>query len=137
MALTDDLNAKLTRWHTVKAQLAALTEEETNLRKDIFASAFPNQPDSGTHRLSLGFGKDLKVSPKLNYSIDRAAMQAVLDGGKLDPEVFNSVIRYSPSVSGTGLAAVTDKKVKGVLASFITSRPGMPTLEIVDSKKGA
>ena len=130
------LQDKLARWHTVKATLAPLVEEETNLRKEIFELAYPNKPEKGSHRHAIGYGKDLKATAKLNYSIDKAKLAEAIEAGKLPADVVSSVFKQTPSVSETAFLAVKDKKILAVLSDIITSKPGLPSLEIVDVKKG-
>ncbi len=129
------LTDKLSDWFALKGQVKALQDRESELRREIFDLAFPNAPEKGTVRVDIGFGKQLKAVAKLNYTVDREAMAAALQSG-LDPDVHERVIRYKPEVSESELFKVADPKTKQLLSSFITSKPGMPSMEIVDAKKG-
>lgn len=121
-------------WYVLKAQIAELTTKEVALRREIFDQAFPNAPEKGTVRYDVGYGKELKGVAKLNYTVDRQGLADAIKGG-LDSDVLDKVIKYKPEVSETGLFTIDDPKVKAVLASFITSKPGLPSLEIVDASK--
>ena len=124
---------KVTRWHNLKAQVAKLVADEAALRLELFNELHPNAPEKGSSRATLGFGKDLKATTKLNYSVSRDGLDAAKSS--LPIEVLATVIKYRPEVNEAGLASVTDPQHKAVLATFITSKPGLPTLEIVDVKK--
>lgn len=121
-------------WYVLKNQIAELSAKEVALRREIFDQAFPNAPEKGTVRFDVGYGKELKGVAKLNYTVDRAGLAEAIKGG-LDSDVLDKVIKYKPEVSETGLFTIDDPKVKAVLASFITSKPGLPSIEIVDASK--
>lgn len=138
--ISQSLSEKLSRWCVLKAEIAAFqlkVDEEARLRREIFAAAFPANPEKGTHRLGIGYGKELKVVAKTGYTVDREAMQAALlhNNNVVNNQVLEQVIKFKPEVIESGLAAITDPVVKEALATFITSKPGMPGLEIVDAKR--
>ena len=129
----ETLDQKLARWYTLKADVARLTADESALRMEIFGEAFKNPPEKGTVRHSIGYGKDLKATCKLNYSIDKQALEVAKV--ELPADVLAQVLKYKPEVNEAGLNAITDPKHKALVASFVTSKPGLPSLEIVDVKK--
>lgn len=137
----ETLQSKLTRWFQIKEKLADLNAQESALRQELFRQAFPNAKEKGTERVSIGHGKDLKVTTKLNYSASREKLASYGDN-VLPPSLRNTVFRYKPEVVEAELAkALADKtlppETKAALADIVTSKPAMPALEIADSKKGA
>lgn len=123
----------ISRWYQAKATLVAAQQEERAARDALYAAAFPNKPDKGTHRKDIGYGKELKLTAKLNHTVDRAALEVAKP--HVDPELMAALIRYRPEVSETALVAITDPKVMALVSTFITTKPGSPSLEIVDAKK--
>jgi hypothetical protein len=137
----ETLQSKLTRWYGLKDQIAALTAQETTLRREIREQAFPNAPEKGSQRLGIGHGKDLKVTTKLNYSLDRAKLAEV--GDNVLPQavrdlVFKTKLEVVEAEVVRALGPRSDlaPEVRAALADVVTSKPALPQLEIVDAKKG-
>jgi hypothetical protein len=138
--VAETLQQRLTRWYKLKEQLADLGEQERTLRASIFSEAFPKAPEKGTSRYGIGHGKDLKATTKVNYTVDREALGRL--GNAIPSEVRDRVFRHKPEVVEAQLAAVladktTPEDVRRALAECVTSKPGTPTLEIVDAKARA
>jgi hypothetical protein len=136
VVLARTLQEKVSDWYALKSEVARLTAAESALRKEIFAEAFPDAKEKGSARHGLGFGKDLKGEAKLNYTLDREGLATLAASAK--PEVaalLGRVVRYKPEVVEAEVVKVKDPEEKKLLASFITSKPSMPSLEIVDEKK--
>jgi hypothetical protein len=129
------LESMVSDWYALKAQIADLTAKESDLRKAIFARAFTDAPEKGSVRAGLGYGKDLKATTKLNYSIDKEALAQVRKADAIPPDVLDLVVRYKPEVVEAEFLRIANPEHKRALASFITSKPGLPSLEIVDAKK--
>lgn len=119
-------------WHNAKAEAARATAQERALRELLTKRLFPKPPEKGTVRESIGFGKEMKLVTKLNYTVDREALAAAK--AHLPQDVLDSVIKYKPEVNEAGLATL-DPRYGNLVTSFITSKPGAPSIEIVDAKK--
>jgi hypothetical protein len=131
---TATLQTKVTAWYELKAAIATLTEQEKALRTDIAQYGFPDVPEKGSVRADLGYGKELKLTTKLNYTVDKNKLAMVGDNA-LPPDIRDAVFRMKPEVVEAALLAVTDPDVMHVLSDIITSKPGLPALEVVDAKK--
>lgn len=124
--------AKVSEWYALSTQVAELTKREKALRQEIFGAAFPNL-QSGSDRVPLGYGRDLKGEAVVNYTVDREEMKA--NSHLLPADVFSSVMKFTPEVRAGALKAIADEEQKRVFGMFITAKPGLPKLEIVNVKQ--
>lgn len=131
VANLDELDALLTRWHEAGKNAAAWSEIELKLRNQIFAMMFPN-PERGTNKARINHGMALVGDYRINYKIDKAALEATRS--IISPAIFDAVISYRPEVKAGGWNKLgeDDKKLFGPV---ITETPGTPGLEIKDASK--
>ena len=122
---------ELAEWYALTEELPAKIKREKELRQRIFGVAFAN-PTLGTNRLPLGHGKDLKAVHKMTLGVDRQALAAA-DTTTIPSELFHSVVKFSPGVSEGGWNAATDSQ-KALFSAFVTVRPALPAMEIVNVK---
>lgn len=124
---------KLEEWHTVKAQAAALGEQEKELRIEIFNMAFPN-PEEGSkyNKLDLADGYMLQGDYKINRRIDEAALGEVQK--QMDPVMFNRAFRFKPELNKSGYKDLTEEQ-RAIASVAIIATPGTPALDIVQKKK--
>jgi rubrerythrin len=126
---------KVTRWYNLKAQVAKLQEEEKALRQELAATF--TAKDKGSERRSIGWGKDLKATFKTNYTVAKEAY-ALSEGSNVIPSEVRQAVFMEKTVievSEVELAKVKDPAILAALSEIITSRAGLPTLEVVDEKK--
>lgn len=130
--LTDnELDILLTKWHEAEAQAASWKAVELELRNQIFNSKFPH-PKRGMNKTRIGHGMALIGDYRLNYTIDKAALEE--SKGFIPIDVFEAVISYKPEVKPGGFNALTDEQKK-LFGSVITEKPGTPGLEIKPQTK--
>ena len=124
---------KLEAWHVIKAQAAALGEQEKELRVEIFSMAFPN-PEEGSkyNKLDLADGYMLQGDYKINRRIDEAALGEVQK--QMDPVMFNRAFRFTPELNKSGFKDLTEEQ-RAIASIAIIATPGTPSLDIVQKKK--
>lgn len=135
--MTNEMIPLLTRWQTIRQQLDAvkpLELEEKEIRQKLFNLAFPN-PTEGTNRIDLTDGYALKGTFKVTRKIDEAALPAViqqLQQMNVPPDMF---FNYTPELKVTQYKQAAPQ-VKLAIDAILTSKPGLPSLEIELPKKG-
>lgn len=128
----EELEKKLADWLEAKDAAAQWTEIELTLRQELFTSQFP-APKVGSNKVKLGtihpYNSEMALigNHKLNYSIDRAAMEA--SKSLVEPGLMDKVISWSPKVKDTAFRALEGKDAE-VFSSFITEKVGSPALEL-------
>lgn len=132
-----DLNTKLLEWQDTAREARRLVALEMEMRKAIFAHAFPD-PKEGVNNYDLGAGYKLKADHKVNRKILEEALPAVIAKLKqeaIDPAILDQYlkIKYDLKV-GPYKALPADSALKGYLDMAVESKDGAPTLEIVEPK---
>lgn len=133
--MSDQLTTLLDQWDHANKQASHWKTEEMRLRKLLFGTAFPDAKDRGTYKFRLPYEMALIGEFKLNYSVDRAALEETLKiAGDNERAVIDSVISYSPKVKEAAFEklSVDDQKIFG---EFVTIKPGAPALEIKPQSK--
>lgn len=129
--------AKLVEWQKANEQLTFLKAHEMQLRKEVFAEAFPT-PIEGTNKLALDDAHQLTAQYKLNRKLDDAALivsgQALYDQGV----PLDKLVVYKPELKVAEFKALqTEDNAKFQLfAQLVTESPGSPTLSITMPKRG-
>lgn len=126
-----NINDLLTEWADAKRNADAWTVREKALRNEIFTLAFPT-PIPGTNKVRIDFGMALIGDYRINYQIDKAAMEA--SRGFIPGEVFDSVINFRPEVRDGAWRKLSDENKK-LFGPFITEKPGTPGLEVKPQNK--
>lgn len=121
----------LDEWYEAKQNAEQWALKEVNLRKQIFAEAFPS-PDVGANKVKLPHGMALVGTYRLNYRIDQAALE---ESKSLIPaETFETVVSYRPEIRDGKFRALSDEE-QLLFTPFVTITPGTPSLEIKSAKK--
>ena len=129
----DPYLAMLDRWADVSARLSTLKDEEADLRRMLFAGAFPN-PKEGTQTHLLPDGRKIKGQHTVSRKIDEAALPAVLatmrEQGYANAD---ALVRYKPELAKREWNSLSDE-AKLTFSKAVIAVPGMPSLEIVPAK---
>lgn len=123
--------AKMDEWYALTQELPAKIAREKQLRQELFDAAFV-KPKLGTNRFALGYGKDLKATYKMSQTVDRAALQE--HSPTIDDKLLERVLTYRPEVVVGAWNACTPEE-KNILSVFVTEKPSLPSLEIVNLSK--
>ena len=127
-----DRDAKIMEWNIAKEQLANWKDKEAKLRKEVIHVAFP-AGKSGTNKLELGMGYELKAVIKYNYKIEKGA-----DGtynyimpllAQLPKQVADSLIKWTPELSQTAYKQLT-KEEQAIVNQFVVITEGSSSLEL-------
>lgn len=122
------------RWQRAKVAAAKAQETEMTLRREIGASMFPD-PREGVNSFDLPDGTVVKYDHKLNYSLDKAVVDGVLDRLADENQVdVEKLVHWSPSLSLTYYRTLDDAALL-VLSEALTVKPGTPAVSIVPPKK--
>lgn len=121
--------------HTVaKEILTKVKDIEMDLRKKLFAGAFPN-PKEGTNTWKLPDGRALKGKYEIRRTIDEAALpvslQALRDHGVANTDVL---VRYKPELAKREWNTLSDE-AKLIFSPAIVATPGSPQFEVVTPKR--
>ena len=122
------------RWYQVEQQLGALKAEELQLRKQIFAEAFPTPTEgSKENKMDLAGGWILQGDHKVNRKVDEAVVRTLATMDNAAPLV-DKCFNFKPS-----LVLGEFKKLEGddliLLADAVTETPGTPGLKVVLPKR--
>jgi len=124
--------AKLSEWQGVANHLATLKAREMELRKELFAFAFPN-PLEGTNKVDLPEGWLLKGVYKLDRSVDEAAFNAIKDQLRAINVNPDPLVRLKPELAVRDYKALSDQ-ARGIMDQALIIKPGAPSLELVAPK---
>lgn len=130
------LSDLLTQWQALVAKIAAakaLVEQEQELRKAIFALAFP-KPEEGTQRMDLGEGWKLKAVHKVDRKLDEAALPAVLKQLRARKVAVDELVTYKPSLC-VSIYKALPADLRAIMDEVVTSKPAMPSLEVEAPKE--
>lgn len=126
----DPYLAMLDEWEKAQANAKAWAAKENDLRRQLFAGAFPN-PKEGVNNHLLPDGRKIKGTHKIQRKIDEAAIAVTLQEMR-NRGVANAddLVRYKPELSITAWKTLSDE-MKLVFSPAVVSSPAMPTLEII------
>ena len=127
--------------------LAALKEEELELRKYIINRAFP-QKEEGTNTLELGNGYELKAVVKYNYKLAdndtvEKTLQEIAAIGNEGSFIADRLVSWTPNFLKTeytklqedaGAGDETAKKILKLTEKMLTINDAAPTLTIKPPK---
>lgn len=133
-------------WEVRKAELENAKNAEMEIRKAIVAIAFDPSKQSGTERVPLHNGYELKSVKKLNYGfvkgpdgkgIDKnridAALATIEADGAVGELIAQRLVKWEPTLSLTEYKLLSAAHKAAIDAVIVTS-DGAPTLEIVPPK---
>ena len=138
-----DLNTLLDEWFVSKRELDALTIKENALRVEIMArfvvlhaEQYPNKEiKRGQNKVKIDHGMALVIDNRINYSIDRAGLEAAMAAaGENERPIIESIISYSPKVKDAAFEALAGDDLQ-LVTPFITAKPGLPGVEIKPQNK--
>lgn len=116
----------LDEWRRLVVELEGYKARELELRKKLFAGAFP-APIEGTQRVTLTDGTVLKGVFKLNRKLD----MDVLNGLNLPQRTKDVVVRMKPELDMKMYRTLSDED-RTIFDDCLTITPGTPSLEIED-----
>lgn len=138
-------NKMLVQWEQVKKQLESAKEQEMQLRKQIVDFAFDQNKNSGTERVELGNGYELKAVKKVSYGFIKGndnkinksaiekALQKIEKDGAAGELIAERLVQWNPTLSLTEYKLLSDKHLKAINEVIVTTE-GAPTLEIIEPK---
>lgn len=124
----DPYYALLDEWRETVERLDELKSRELDLRKKLFAGAFP-APVEGTQRITLTDGTILKGNMRLNRKIDPEALQKV----DIPEEIKARVVKMKPELDLKNYRTMRDED-REEFDKCLTITPGTPSLEIETKK---
>ena len=144
---TATLTAKLAEHENAKTQLEYWKKIEGELRQEIFRNVFAN-PKEGVNNFVIGNGMTLKAKHTINYTLketkEGAETSAILDQiEKLGNEgsfLAERLVSWKPDLSLKEYKELdpanndTHKQIKALVDTVLTTKPGMPTLEVVPTR---
>lgn len=118
---------QIDRWHNLTVAISNLQAQEKALRESLFAGTF-TAPTEGVNSFPLPDGRVLKGTYKLNRTVDQTGAAALPK--KLRDAAFKSKLELVLK-NYRDLPEEDRKVVDGV----ITTKPGLPALELVPAKE--
>lgn len=119
---------ELIRWKEMADELRILRKAEMELRRTLFAHAFPN-PTEGTNTLPLSRGWVLKGQYGLDRNIDEAALTTMLDDLR-EQEIPEDIVQRKPLLVKKVYNKLTDVQ-RQVFDQCLIIKPSSPSMEIV------
>ncbi len=126
-----DIDARIMAWTKAKAELAKAKDREMDLRKSISKELFP-APTEGVNTHELGKGYKIKMTHKLNRTIDEASLSSVLERLPNAEEC----VKYKPELAIKKFKALSDED-RLIFEECLVTKPGAPALELVIPKTEA
>lgn len=121
--------AMLEQWKETAEEIERLKSLELDLRKKLFAGAFP-QPEEGIQRVTLTDGTILKGTFRLNRKINAKKLADV----ELPEAIKNRVIRQKPELDLKMYRTLTEAD-RQEFDRCLTITPGTPALEIEEKRE--
>jgi hypothetical protein len=130
-----DLQTALSNWETLNVQLADLKLREMSLRASIFKKVFPKPVEGiNTHKLKNGYA--LKGSYPINRKVDLALLQTLSPRFVANKINAQSLVEYKASLK-TGVYRTLTVEQRHLFDQCLEIKPGSPSLEIVEVKRGS
>ena len=135
--LTEYQNKILADWKLAKETLETAKEDEMELRKEVTKIFFP-KPDKGTQRVELGFGYNLKLVHKINYTLGNndlvnKALDDIASAGNEGTFIAERLVSWKPTISVKEYE-ILDPKYKSIIDNVLTTKDAAPTIEIEEPK---
>lgn len=121
---------KLAEWFRLSAELKSIQEKEAVLRKEVFATFFPN-PREGTNTAVLADGHTLRATYKLTRSIDADALPPVLE--QLGQGSREFLLKTKIGLNMGAYRKLT-RDQQNIMDSALVIKPGTPSMKIVPPK---
>jgi len=134
MSITPEFEAKLREWHELKAQAAAATKREQEMRRELFAEAFPDPTEGSKHnKLEIGDGFILQGDYKINRTLDKAALSELAKAEET-AAIVDATVNYEPKLDTRAFKALLPD-AKAAISEMVVEKPGTPSLTIVQPKR--
>ena len=129
-------NTALQAWQIAKTEADIVIEHERKLRKIAFDLAFP-EPKEGTNTIGLGAGWKAKGVYKINYTLDQKRAFEIRQKIALNcgESVSDALLKIKYSLSEAAYKKFIDEKARALIDEILTTKEGLPTLEIVSPKE--
>jgi len=133
-------DAKILEWRAAQAALALAKEQEAALRAEVVALAFADHKDEGTENVELGNGWKLKAVFKIGYTLDNKddavdkALSKIEKAGGEGEFIAGRLVKWKPELSVSEYKKLPDKFRK-IIDAVLTTKPGTPSLELIEPKK--
>lgn len=128
---------RLDAWEQLALLSSIAGEAEMDVRKQLFAGAFPN-PKEGTNVHKLPDGRELVGKHNITRKIDAAALAPVLAALRAKGVAnTDQLVRYKPELAKSEWNSLSDEN-KLVFSPAVISTVGSPGFEIrIPKKKGS
>lgn len=123
----------LAEWQETAIALKALTAREKALREGLFKGTFPD-PVEGTNTYELPDGRKVKGVHKITRTLKADVLGQLVQEGKVPNEVAGAITRWKAELKVKEYKELPED-VRALLNACVESKPGMPTLEIVEAPK--
>lgn len=126
----------LSTWRKLKQERDAIVEREREAREAVIKAFFPTS-DYGTNR-AVAEGGSVKYVRRLEYVLDKVETAEVAEKiialGERGKLLAEKLFRWEPKLSVRDYKALdnenaTDRKVKKMVDSVLTTKDGSPSLE--------
>lgn len=125
---TDDetaLFALRDAWLESKLRLDILKKEEVNLRKELYARAFPNNKERIVKNETIG----IKARVPVTFTLDQAAYEEMLPVLR-DKGIPDDLVLYVPRIQKRNLDKLSFSK-QTALTGIIEEKEGLVVLEVI------
>ena len=127
----NSFTAYVHKWNSIQAQIKELKEKEITMRKAIFDHVF-KFPEEGANKAHID-DLELKATVPYNYALDADVhsqeFSKMLDDHSIDHE---KLIKTKASISKSHYKKLSASQQEAI-ADYVTIKPGLPSLEIVNS----
>lgn len=141
--LTQEQKDKLLQdWEAAKVTLAQWKKYEQDLRTYIVENGgmFDTSKKSGTENVILDDGRKLKAKKTVNYKVANkegeafTVLQKLTDLGEVSANKAKTLFRFDAELRVSEYKKL-DEVEKKLVDAIITTKSGMPSLELVEAKK--
>lgn len=131
----------LSDWQAAKTALEQWKTYEQELRKYIVENGgfFDPSKEKGTENVDLGNGYKLKAKKSITYKVENKKGEAIqmvqrlASLGEASAVKASELFRFDANLR-TSIYKTLNEAEKALVDEIITTKPGMPTLELVESK---
>lgn len=139
---TETRDQLLMKWADAKKALDAAKIVESEIRKQIVAESglFDADKESGTQTVDLGGGYKLKAVKKINYKVDNKngeafeMLKSLSELGEVSAHKAKNLFRFDANLSLTKYRELDDKE-QALVDQIVTTKPAMPSLELIEPKE--
>ena len=136
-------DALLLKWQDAQAKLEEAKAREMMLRKLVVAVCTNPDKKSGTERVELGNGWQLKTEKTINYKLKSkvegvsnftAVLGAYNQIRALSPDVADKLVKWDAKLSVSEYRTLTPE-MRAVIDNVLITDDGAPTVEIIPPKE--